>query len=156
MPAPSSPTTSTSDFNPEGRFEPDPTPNIISPPQKSSKYDTLPPREPSSRVRYAPIWYGVEATPDDVDAAINAKAIHAQAFIAYTGDPPSYQHVLSTPHSKEWEAALKSEYDQLINTGTFEWVQHSPPGYKSIGSKLVCHEKLDSEGEVYQRRSISL
>jgi hypothetical protein len=47
-PALSSPTTSTSNFDQEGRFEPDPTPNIISPPQKSSKYDTLPPREPSS------------------------------------------------------------------------------------------------------------
>jgi hypothetical protein len=47
-PAPSSPMTSTSDFNPEGHFEPDPTPSIISPPQKSSKYNTLPPCEPSS------------------------------------------------------------------------------------------------------------
>jgi hypothetical protein len=64
------------------------------------------------------IRYGVEATPDDVDAAINAKAIHAHALIAYTGDPPSYQHVLSTPHSKEWEAALKNEYNQLIVRAT--------------------------------------
>jgi hypothetical protein len=147
-----SPTTSTSNFDPEGHFKPDPTPNVISPPHKSSKYDTLPPREPSSQVRNAPIWYGVEATPDDVDAAINAKAVHAQVFIAYMGDPPSYQHALSTPHSKEWEAALKSEYDQLINTGTFEWVWHSPPGYKPIGSKLICHEELDGEGDVYQRK----
>jgi hypothetical protein len=69
-------------------------------------------------VRNAPIRYGVEATPDDVDAAINAKAVHAQAFIASTGDPPSYQHALSTPHSKAWEAALKSEYDQLIVRAT--------------------------------------
>jgi hypothetical protein len=48
--------------------------------------------------------------PDDVDAAINAKAVHAQALIPYTGDPPSYHHMLSTPHSKEWEAALKSDW----------------------------------------------
>jgi hypothetical protein len=60
--------------------------------------------------------------------------------------------VLSTPHSKEWEAALKSEYNQLINTGTLEWVQHSPPGYKPISSKLVCHKKLDGEGDVYQHK----
>jgi hypothetical protein len=46
-PAPSSPTTSNSDFDPEGRFKPDPTPGIISPPHKSSKYNTLPPCEPS-------------------------------------------------------------------------------------------------------------
>jgi hypothetical protein len=63
-----------------------------------------------------------------VDAAINTKAIHAYELIAYMGNPPSYQHTLSTPHSKEWEAVLKSKYNQLINTGTFEWVQHSPPG----------------------------
>jgi hypothetical protein len=55
MPTLSSSMTSTSNFNPEGRFEPDPTPNIISPPQKSSKYDTLPPHEPSSQVHNTPI-----------------------------------------------------------------------------------------------------
>jgi hypothetical protein len=71
-------------------------------------------------VRNAPIRFSVEATPNDVDAAINTKAVNAQALIAYMGDPPSYQHTLSTPHSKEWEAALKGEYNQLINTGTFE------------------------------------
>jgi hypothetical protein len=90
--------------------------------------------------------------PDNVDAAINVKAIHAQALIAYMGDPLSYQHALSIPHSKEWEAALKSKYNQLINTGTFEWVWHSPPGYKPISSKLICHEKLDGEGDVYQHK----
>jgi hypothetical protein len=58
--------------------------------------------------------------PDNVDAAINAKAVHVQALIVYMSNPPSYQHVLSTPHSKEWEGALKSEYNQLINTATFE------------------------------------
>jgi hypothetical protein len=26
------------------------------------------------------------------------------------------------------------------------------PGYKPIGSKLVCHEKLEGEGDVYQRK----
>jgi hypothetical protein len=55
MPAPLSPMTSTSDFEPEGRFEPDPTPGVVSPPQISSKDNTLPPRKPSSRVRNAPI-----------------------------------------------------------------------------------------------------
>jgi hypothetical protein len=47
-PAPSSPTTSTSNFDPEGHFEPDPMPAIINPPPKSLKYNTLPPCEPSS------------------------------------------------------------------------------------------------------------
>jgi hypothetical protein len=135
-PAPLSPTTSTSDFNPEGHFEPDPTPNVISPPHKSLKYDTLSPHELSSRVCNAPIQYGVEATPDDVDAAINAKAIHAQAFIAYTGDPSSYQHMLSTPHSKEWEAALKSEYNQPVNTGTFKWVRCNVPYMADLGNRV--------------------
>jgi hypothetical protein len=51
--------------------------------------------------------FDAEATPDDVDAAINTKGIHTHALIAYMGNPPSYKHMLSTPHSKEWEAALK-------------------------------------------------
>jgi hypothetical protein len=48
--------------------------------------------------------------------------------------------------------SIENEYNQLINTGTFKWVQHSPPEYKPIGSKLVCHEKLDGEGDVYQHK----
>jgi hypothetical protein len=47
---------------------------------------------------------------------------------------------------------LKSEYNQLVNTSIFKWVWHSPPGYKPIGSKLVCHEKLDGEGDIYQHK----
>jgi hypothetical protein len=150
MPAPLSPTISTSNFDPEGRFKPDPTPNVISPPHKSSKYNTLPPRKPSSRVRNAPIRYGVEATPDDVDAAINTKAIYAQVFIAYMGDPPSYQHTLSTPHSKEWEAALKSKYNQLINTGTFEWVWHSPPGDTPLAPSPRVDRSRPKRSDVYR------
>jgi hypothetical protein len=152
-PIPTSPTTSVSDIEPEGRFEPDPTPAVVDPPPKQSKWTALPPREPSSRTRSAPTRFGDEATPDDLDIALNAKSVSlAQAFMVHTGDPPTYRHALRTPHSKEWEAALATEYDQLINTGTFEWTQHIPAGRKTIGSKLICHEKLDGEGDVYQRK----
>ena len=121
------------------------------PPAKTSKWDNLPARAPSGRTRIAPTHFGSEATPDDLDITLNAKSISkTHAFIAYTGDPPTYRDALHTPHSKEWEIALGVEYDQLINTGTFDWLKHVPPGRKTIGSKIVCHEKLHSEGTVYQ------
>jgi hypothetical protein len=47
---------------------------------------------------------------------------------------------------------LGIKYNQLISTGTFEWVKDLPAGHKTIGSKLVCHEKTDGEGNVYQRK----
>jgi hypothetical protein len=73
-----------------------------------------------------------------------------QAFITYTGDPPMYWHTLRTPYAKEWEHALGVEYDQLISTGTFEWVKDLLARRRMIGSNLVCHEKTDGDGTVYQ------
>jgi hypothetical protein len=88
-----------------------------------------------------------------LNIALNAKNVnHAQAFITYMGDPPTYQHVLSTPHVKEWERTLGIEYKQLISTGTFEWVKDLPARRRTIGSKLVCHEKTNSEGTMYQHK----
>jgi hypothetical protein len=139
--------TSQSDFEAEGRFEPE------SLPPKASKWANLPTREPSTCIRNAPTQFGVQATEDEIDVAANAKNMNANhAFITYTGDPHSYHDALCTPHSKEWEKALEDEYDQLMRTGTFEWLKNVPPGRKTIRSKTVCHEKRDGEGTVYQRK----
>jgi hypothetical protein len=97
--------------------------------------------------------FGDKATPDELDIALNAKNVNrAQAFVTYTGDPPTYRHALRTPHVKEWERALGIKYDQLISTRTFEWVKDLPAGRRTIGSKLVCHEKTDGEGTMYQHK----
>jgi hypothetical protein len=101
--------------------------------------------------------FGDEATSDELDVALNARNVNrAQAFVKYTGDPPTYWHALRTPHVKEWERALGIEYDQLISTGTFEWVKDLLARCRTIGSKLVCHEKTNGEGSVYQRNYASL
>jgi hypothetical protein len=101
----------------------------------------------------APMHFGDEATPDELDVALNARNVnHPQAFVTYMGGPPMYRHILHTPHAKEWEHALGIEYDQLISTGTFKWVKDLPAGCRTIGSKLVCHEKSDGEGTMYQRK----
>jgi hypothetical protein len=104
-------------------------------------------------MRVAPTCFSDKATPDELDIALNAKNVNcAQAFVTYTGDPPTYRHALCTPHAKEWERALGIEYNQLTSTGTFEWVKNLPARRKTIGSKLVCHEKTDGEGTVYQHK----
>ena len=95
------------------------------------------------KTRWSYQRFGEEASPDEVAAALNARNVSAaRAFIAHTGDPPTYRAALRTPHSKEWETALGAEYKQLIDTGTFEWIKDLLHTRKTIGSKLVCHEKL--------------
>jgi hypothetical protein len=94
-----------------------------------------------------------KATPDYLDVALNARNVNCtQAFVIYTGDSPMYRHALCTPHVKEWEHTLGIEYDQLISTGTYEWVKDLPARCRMIGSKLVCHEKTDGKGTVYQQK----
>jgi hypothetical protein len=99
---------------------------------------------------FAPTHFGDKATPDELDVALNARNVNrAKAFVTYMGDPPTYWHALHTPHAKEWERMLGIEYDQLLSTGTFKWVKDLPARCRTIGSKLLCHEKTDGEGTVY-------
>jgi len=68
------------------------------------------------------------------------------AFIAIAKEPKTYQEAIHSPHSKQWEQAIKSEFAQLQKLGVFEVVDGLPKGRKAVGSRIVFHEKQDGHG----------
>jgi len=63
------------------------------------------------------------------------------AFIAIAEKPKTYQEAIYSPHSKQWEQAIKSEFAQLQKLGVFEVVDDLPKGRKAVGSHIVFCEK---------------
>ena len=122
--------------------EEDPAFSPTSPLPKSTKWDSLPKREPSSRPRKPSIRYGLFA----IDDAIFLSTNHHLAFVAVANEPRTYDEALQSPYSKQWEQAIQSEYAQLKKLGVFEWVDELPKGKKAIGSRIVFKEKLDGHG----------
>jgi len=83
--------------------------------------------------------------------SIDDTSIHGNvniAFIAIAGEPKTYQETIQSPHSKQWEQAVKSEYAQLQKLGVFEVVDGLPKGRKAIGSCIVFREKHDRHGNL--------
>ena len=61
----------------------------------------------------------------------------------------SVTEALSSEHSTQWREALNSEYESLIDNGTWELVP--PPESKNIvGSKWVLKVKRDDNGNLDQ------
>lgn len=60
-------------------------------------------------------------------------------------EPQSYAEALSRPDHKEWEKAIKLEYDSLIENGTWELAK-LPPGRKMISCKWVFKLKVKADG----------
>jgi len=83
-------------------------------------------------------------TIDDISTCDNSNI----AFIAVAGEPKTYQEAIQSPHSKQWEQAVKFEYAQLQKLGVFEVVDGLPNGRKAIGSCIVFHEKRDGHGNL--------
>ena len=52
-------------------------------------------------------------TIDDISTCDNSNI----AFIAVAGEPKTYQEAIQSPHSKQWEQAVKFEYAQLQKLG---------------------------------------
>ena len=91
--------------------------------------------------------YGVEATEEDVEAALVGHEGQNAAFVAVGGEPRTHREAMQSPHAKQWEAALAAEFAQLKSSGTFEWVKQVLEGCKVIGSKAVYWEKHNGEGK---------
>ena len=60
---------------------------------------------------------------------------------------------MKSPDSKQWEESLAKEYNQLKQTGTFEWVEKIPEGWKAVGSRIIFKNKHNGGGEFLQRKS---
>jgi len=58
-------------------------------------------------------------------------------------EPRTLREALLSPHSKQWEKAVESEFNQLVKAKVFDWIEHLPNDKKAIGSHIVFKEKLD-------------
>jgi len=131
---------------PESRPSTPPSPamkEMLSPPlapKKASKWLSLPKREPSSRNRQPPTKFNDE---NQFTYLSNTTF----AFISTTSEPRTLKEALLSPHSKQWEKAIESEFNQLVKAGVFEWIDCLPNDKKAVGSHIVFKEKLDGHGK---------
>ena len=108
-----------SDFESEEHFNPKKNEPVLTPvepvpePQQAqaSKWATLPPREPSTRIRRPPKCYGDRMTTEEIDAAANETI--GTAFVMYAREPCTIREALQSPNSKQWEKAIQVEYKQI-------------------------------------------
>jgi len=48
-------------------------------------------------------------------------------------EPRTLKEALLSPHSKQWEKAVESEFNQLVKAKVFDWVEHLPNDKKAVG-----------------------
>ncbi|KAI0992435.1 hypothetical protein K3495_g15750 [Podosphaera aphanis] len=75
------------------------------------------------------------------DYALAAKLMHGIPI------PRTYREAMRSPHSKEWEKAIKSKIDQLILNGTWEEFI-LPDGANLVSTKWVFTIKETANGEI--------
>ena len=69
-------------------------------------------------------------------------------FIVVAKEPKTYQEAIHSPHLKQQEQAIKSEFTQLQKLGVFEVVDGLPKRQKAVGSRIVFCEKRDGHGNL--------
>lgn len=62
-------------------------------------------------------------------------------------DPLTVEEAMSSVHRNKWLEAMQSEYDSLMECGTWELID-LPQGKKAISCKWVFHTKRCQNGEV--------
>jgi hypothetical protein len=77
----------------------------------------------------------------------------------HDADPISYAEVKASPHRKEWEAAMKDEWQSLLENVTFDFAIDDglPPekSLKAIGSKWVFRRKIGPDNSIrYKARLV--
>lgn len=65
-----------------------------------------------------------------------------------SAEPSNYQEAVSHPlYRKEWELAIREEYEALMKNGAWELVE-APPGWNIVTCKWVFKAKRDAEGRI--------
>ena len=108
--------------------------------QQGHHSDSEPQDRRPERVRNPPIRYG-----DWVSHVATCE--HFAYNVCQVPEPKSLDEALSGPHAKEWKEAADSEYQSLMENGTWDLVE-LPEGREAIGSKWVFKVKHDSCGKV--------
>jgi len=85
-------------------------------PRKALKWENLPKRDPSSRTRKPPEQYAPATTGNNITTSGSTNF----AFITVANEPHSYEEAIHSPHLKQWESTIESEFCQLQKAGVFE------------------------------------
>ncbi|MCO5603108.1 hypothetical protein L7F22_057253 [Adiantum nelumboides] len=80
----------------------------------------------------------LHASPDDLDALL---------LVAESVDEISLDEALSGPEATSWRQAMESEYQSLMDNGTWQLVS-SPPSRKLVTCKWLLRKKLKADGTV--------
>ena len=82
---------------------------------------------------------------------------HIEALSVVDDDNPvSYEQVLNSDVSREWQQAMQDEYDALVDNETWNLVP-APSGRRVVGGKWVYKVKRGSQGEIdkYKARYVA-
>jgi len=70
-----------------------------------------------------------------------------RATVAFLEEPQNIEEALTCENSKEWECAIREEYDSLLTNNTWTLVP-LPVGRKPVSCKWVFKIKQGTNGEV--------
>ena len=87
----------------------------------------------SSQTRKPPERYAPATTGNDIATSGSTNF----AFITVANEPHFYEEAIYSPHSKQWESAIESEFCQLQKADVFKWVNKLPSGKRAVGSRFL-------------------
>ncbi|KAK8600391.1 hypothetical protein V6N12_050245 [Hibiscus sabdariffa] len=102
--------------------------------ENSTNLETQPLRR-STREHHEPERYGFLVTS------------HGDVILVDQDEPKTYQEAVSSPDSKKWLEAMRSEMDSMSSNQVWTLVE-PPEGIKPIGCKWVFKKKTDMDGNV--------
>ena len=94
----------------------------------------------STRPHRQPVRFGI-------DEFVCSSVVHRAYHVAEVSEPVSFEEAMSGPQAHEWQSAAQSEYESLIENGTWDLVD-LPEGRRALDSKWVFKAKLNAKGEV--------
>ena len=92
----------------------------------------------------------------DIPALPRDDAHYAFRAEAELGVPATYQEAMQGSEKEQWEEAIQSEMDSLLQNGTWE-LEKLPAGRRAIGNKWVFALKRDKAGNItrYKARLVA-
>jgi transposase InsO family protein len=106
----------------------------------------------SSPFQSAPSRRQTRQTTDLTSAKIGDLLCPSTHVAQLYTDPISYNQAMNGPNAKQWESAINSEYDSLIENDTWELAE-LPPGRKAISTKWVFKTKKNQDGSIHKHKA---
>ena len=63
-------------------------------------------------------------------------------------EPTTYKQAMNYPDAKDWQGAVDSELNSLVEKGVMKFVDKIPPQHKAIRTKFVFKLKKNADGTI--------